>query len=136
MAESGEAGVGRMAEPHEILAAIEEKLGEGGKTADRPLDGVRVLITAGPTHEPIDPVAGHIPGSVNHPWQEVSDENGRMIDPDSQREHWGDSLSAEQLVVYCGSGVTACVNLFSLAMLGRDDAILYAGSWSDWCSYL
>jgi phosphopantothenoylcysteine decarboxylase/phosphopantothenate--cysteine ligase len=56
MAESGEAGIGRMAEPHEILAAIEEKLGEGGKTADRPLGGVRVLITAGPTHEPIDPV--------------------------------------------------------------------------------
>lgn len=87
-------------------------------------------------HEPIDPVAGHIPGSVNHPWQGVSDENGHMVDLASQREHWGDSLSAGQLVVYCGSGVTACVNLFSLAMLGRDDAILYAGSWSDWCSYL
>jgi len=87
-------------------------------------------------HEPIDPVAGHIPGSVNHPWQGLSDDSGRMVDPDSQREHWGDTLGAEQLVVYCGSGVTACVNLFSLAMLGRDDAILYAGSWSDWCSYL
>jgi len=52
------------------------------------------------------------------------------------RAHWGDALEAGQLVVYCGSGVTACVNLFSLALLGREDATLYAGSWSDWCSYL
>ena len=53
MAESGEAGVGRMAEPHEILARIENIL---AGAADRPLDGLRVLVTAGPTHEPIDPV--------------------------------------------------------------------------------
>jgi thiosulfate/3-mercaptopyruvate sulfurtransferase len=86
--------------------------------------------------EPIDPVAGHIPGAVNHPWQGVSDEGGRLLDLASQREHWGDSLDVGQMVVYCGSGVTACVNLFSLAMLGRDDALLYPGSWSDWCSYL
>ena len=52
------------------------------------------------------------------------------------RRHWGDALDAEQLVVYCGSGVSACVNLFSLALLGRDDASLFGGSWSDWCSYL
>ena len=52
------------------------------------------------------------------------------------RAHWGEALDADQLVVYCGSGVTACVNLFSLALLGREDASLYAGSWSDWCSHL
>lgn len=86
--------------------------------------------------EPIDPVAGHIPGAVNRPWQGVTDDNGRVRGPEGQREHWGELLEAEQLLVYCGSGVTACVNLFSLAMLGRDDAKLYAGSWSDWCSYL
>ncbi len=45
-------------------------------------------------------------------------------------------LEEESLVVYCGSGVTACVNLFTLARLGREDPLLYAGSWSDWCSYL
>jgi thiosulfate/3-mercaptopyruvate sulfurtransferase len=86
--------------------------------------------------EPIDPVAGHIPGAVNHPWQGVTDASGRLRDLDSQREHWADSADAEKLVVYCGSGVTACVNLFSLALLGREDALLYPGSWSDWCSYL
>jgi thiosulfate/3-mercaptopyruvate sulfurtransferase len=61
---------------------------------------------------------------------------GKALDLSGQREHWGDALESGQIVVYCGSGVTACVNLFSLALLGRDDATLYAGSWSDWCSYL
>ncbi|PLW70286.1 sulfurtransferase [Pseudohalioglobus lutimaris] len=86
--------------------------------------------------EPIDPVAGHIPGAVNHPWQGVTDEAGRYSGPAAQREHWGDSLNSAQMVVYCGSGVTACVNLFSLSLMGRENDILYAGSWSDWCSYL
>jgi len=86
--------------------------------------------------EPIDPVAGHIPGARNKPWQEVTTSAAQLRDEAGLREHWGEVLEAEPLVVYCGSGVTACVNLFSLSVLGRDDAILYAGSWSDWCSYL
>jgi thiosulfate/3-mercaptopyruvate sulfurtransferase len=86
--------------------------------------------------EPIDPVAGHIPGAINRPWQAVTAKDGKIGDTALLRDHWGDVLDAEQVVVYCGSGVTACVNLFSLALLGRDDATLYAGSWSDWCSYL
>ena len=43
-------------------------------------------------------------------------------------------LNAEELVVYCGSGVTACVDLLWLARAGRPDAKLYPGSWSDWCA--
>lgn len=86
--------------------------------------------------ELIDPVAGHIPGAINRPWQGVTDTGGRVLDTAALQAHWGDALQAESILVYCGSGVTACVNLFSLALLGRDDALLYAGSWSDWCSYL
>ena len=86
--------------------------------------------------EPIDPVAGHIPGAINRPWQGVTAASGVALSRDGIEAHWGDALDADQLVVYCGSGVTACVNLFSLALLGRDDATLYAGSWSDWCAYL
>ncbi len=86
--------------------------------------------------EPLDPVAGHIPGAINRPFNGVIDEGGRLKDAAGLREHWGDALEAEELVVYCGSGVTACVNLFALASLGRDDAVLYGGSWSDWSSYL
>lgn len=86
--------------------------------------------------EPIDPVAGHIPGAVNRPWQGVTDSDGWVLDRAGQETHWGEVATSQALVVYCGSGVTACVNLFSLALLGEEDATLYAGGWSDWCSHL
>jgi phosphopantothenoylcysteine decarboxylase/phosphopantothenate--cysteine ligase len=56
MAESGEAGLGRMAEPLEIVAAVERHFEAGAETQYKPLSGKRIVITAGPTHEPIDPV--------------------------------------------------------------------------------
>jgi thiosulfate/3-mercaptopyruvate sulfurtransferase len=68
--------------------------------------------------EPIDPVAGHIPGAVNVPY-----EDGKLPE---------DVLDADEVVVYCGSGVTACVDLLALHAAGRTDAKLYPGSWSDW----
>jgi thiosulfate/3-mercaptopyruvate sulfurtransferase len=68
---------------------------------------------------PIDRVPGRIPGAVNLPW------NGEGTLPPS-------ILDAEEVVVYCGSGVTACVPLHALARAGRPDAKLYPGSWSDW----
>jgi thiosulfate/3-mercaptopyruvate sulfurtransferase len=86
--------------------------------------------------EPIDPVAGHIPGAVNFPWQGVSDETGFALAAPAQVERWQALDPERELVVYCGSGVTACVNLLSLAVAGRSQVQLYAGSWSDWCSYL
>ncbi|MGB3616214.1 MAG: sulfurtransferase [Elainellaceae cyanobacterium] len=85
--------------------------------------------------EPIDPVAGHIPGAVNHFWQEVTNEQGYGRPPQEQRARWQDVADAEEIVVYCGSGVTACVNLLSLELAGLGAGKLYAGSWSDWCSY-
>jgi thiosulfate/3-mercaptopyruvate sulfurtransferase len=69
--------------------------------------------------EPIDPVAGRIPGAVNWPY-------GTEM-PDGIAD-------ADEIVVYCGSGVTACVDLLALAKAGRPDAKLYPGSWSDWCA--
>ncbi|MDH3995045.1 MAG: sulfurtransferase, partial [Gammaproteobacteria bacterium] len=74
--------------------------------------------------------------AINRPWQGVTSAAGLALAREGLEAHWGDALEAGHLVVYCGSGVTACVNLFSLALLGRDDATLYAGSWSDWCTYL
>jgi len=86
--------------------------------------------------EPIDPIAGHIPGAVNYPWQEVCNAQGYVQSPTEQQHRWSDLKPAEEILVYCGSGVTACVNLLSLEMAGIRTAKLYAGSWSDWCSYL
>jgi thiosulfate/3-mercaptopyruvate sulfurtransferase len=86
--------------------------------------------------EPIDPVAGHIPGVINRPWQSVTDSKGFVLDEARLKAHWGEALDAEELVMYCGSGVTACVNLFSLALLGKNNVTLYPGGWGDWCAYL
>lgn len=85
--------------------------------------------------EPIDPIAGHIPGAVNYPWQTVTDANGYVHSAAAQRERWETLRSAPEILVYCGSGVTACVNLLSLELAGIQTGKLYAGSWSDWCSY-
>ncbi|MBF2001353.1 MAG: sulfurtransferase [Synechococcales cyanobacterium M58_A2018_015] len=86
--------------------------------------------------EPIDPVAGHIPGAVNCPWQEVTDTQGYVRPLAEQQQRWNWVPPATELLVYCGSGVTACVNLLSLELAGLPTGKLYAGSWSDWCSYL
>jgi len=70
-------------------------------------------------HEPIDRIAGRIPGARNAFYEEPLPEG---------------LLDAPELVVYCGSGVTACVPLQRLILAGREDARLYPGSWSDWSS--
>ncbi len=86
--------------------------------------------------EPIDPIAGHIPGAVNSPWIQVSNERGFLLPLPEQQRLWSEWRSASEILVYCGSGVTACVNLFSLELAAISTAKLYPGGWSDWCSYL
>lgn len=85
--------------------------------------------------EPIDPIAGHIPGAVNLPFAENL-ENGRFKSPDALRSMYRDLLGdtpVERLVVHCGSGVTACHTLLALEAAGLDGAALYVGSWGEWC---
>jgi thiosulfate/3-mercaptopyruvate sulfurtransferase len=86
--------------------------------------------------EPIDPIAGSIPNAVNSPWKEVSDESGFLQSLEKQQSLWEKYQNAQEIIVYCGSGVTACVNLLSLELAGFNNAKLYPGGWSDWCSYL
>jgi thiosulfate/3-mercaptopyruvate sulfurtransferase len=84
--------------------------------------------------EPIDPVAGHIPGAINHFFQRNL-ENGRFKTPAALRAGFSEAfgnVGAENVVCYCGSGVTACHNLLALEQAGMSGARLYPGSWSEW----
>ncbi|MDB9372220.1 sulfurtransferase [Nodularia sphaerocarpa] len=85
--------------------------------------------------EPIDTIAGHIPGAINYPWQEITNSSGYLLSASEQRQRWDKVEKAEEIIVYCGSGVTACVNLLSLELANIHTGKLYAGSWSDWISY-
>jgi thiosulfate/3-mercaptopyruvate sulfurtransferase len=87
--------------------------------------------------ETIDPVAGHVPGALNRFWQRNLEPDGRFKDPAELREEWLDLLEdapVEKTVHMCGSGVTACHNLFALELAGLGEARLYPGSWSEWCA--
>ncbi|MBL8685385.1 MAG: sulfurtransferase [Myxococcales bacterium] len=86
--------------------------------------------------EPIDPIAGRIPGAINVPLGENLGEDGRFLARDAlaakYRALLGDR-AIESVIVHCGSGVTACHTLLALAEAGLDGAALYVGSFSEWC---
>ncbi len=85
--------------------------------------------------EPIDPVAGHVPGAVNHPFTANLGADGRFLPAAELERRWQERLPGsdlKNLVAMCGSGVTACHNLLSLEVAGLTGGKLYAGSWSEW----
>jgi thiosulfate/3-mercaptopyruvate sulfurtransferase len=87
------------------------------------------------TVEPIDPVAGHIPGAVNRPYTASLGADGRFLPAAELKRRWAENLPGANftnLVAMCGSGVTACHNLLSLEVAGLRGGKLYAGSWSEW----
>jgi thiosulfate/3-mercaptopyruvate sulfurtransferase len=86
------------------------------------------------TEERLEPLAGHIPGAVNMPYIESLGADGLLLDSEAQRDRWQWLETGNpQPVIYCGSGITACVNLLSLELAGVKGARMYPGSWSDWC---
>ena len=85
--------------------------------------------------EPMDLIAGHIPGAVNVPFSENLDENGFYHSPQILKEKYTEVLGntkAENIIVHCGSGVTACHTLLALDYAGIEIPKLYVGSWSEW----
>ena len=87
--------------------------------------------------EPLDRIPGHIPGAKNHFFQWNLDEHGLFRTPEQLRAKIQESIGdvpADQIVCYCGSGVTACHNLLAFEHAGLTGAKLYAGSWSEWSS--
>ncbi len=85
--------------------------------------------------EPIDPVAGHVPGATNHPFALNLRSDGRFLPPEELRARFATSqtgIDDAHTIAMCGSGVTACHLLLALEAAGKPGAKLYAGSWSEW----
>lgn len=106
------------------------------RSADWTLLDVRSSERFAGDNEPIDPVAGHIPGAVNLPFAHNLHPDGHFKSPLELR-HLYDGLlknsDCNHLIVMCGSGVTACHTLLALEHAGLSGAALYVGSWSEWC---
>jgi len=88
-------------------------------------------------NETLDPVGGRIPGARNRYFRDNLDASGRFKSPEALGEEFGTVLGpagAENVVNYCGSGVSACHNLLAMEVAGLRGARLYPGSWSEWCA--
>ncbi|WP_410812434.1 sulfurtransferase [Micromonospora sp. 067-2] len=113
---------------------------DAGQAAALAASGDTVLldVRAAPRYrgevEPIDPVAGHVPGAVNLPAGEYVGPDGRFPAADVLRERFAAAgvAGARSVGAYCGSGVTAAQAVLALHLAGRPDAALYVGSWSNW----
>lgn len=87
--------------------------------------------------EPLDPVAGHIPGALNRPFVQNFGPDGRFKRPEVLKSEFEALLGAQPpagVVHHCGSGVTANPNLLAMELAGYPPGTLFAGSWSEWCS--
>ena len=85
--------------------------------------------------EPLDPVAGHVPGAKNLPFDDNLALDGTLLPAAELRELYTallDGKSPEQVIHMCGSGVTTCHNLLAMEIAGLKGGKLYAGSWSEW----
>ncbi len=127
----------RVFAPHprpELLAQVDDVL------ADLHAPDVRLIDVRSPEryrgeHEPIDAVAGHIPGAISIPFTDNLGVDGRFQAPEQLQQRFIQLLRDAPLhraILYCGSGVTAAHTALALAHAGLGDARLYAGSWSEW----
>ena len=106
------------------------------------IDSGRVIDARAPERysgstEPIDPVAGHIPGALNRFWKNNLCPDGRFKSAEQLRAEltaMAGTLTPQQLIHQCGSGVTACHNLMAMEIAGLPGGRLYPGSWSEWCA--
>jgi thiosulfate/3-mercaptopyruvate sulfurtransferase len=109
-------------------AEVRSRLGQPGVVLIDSREGARYR------GEPLDPAAGHIPGAINRFWAEGRHADGTWKSPAEQAERFADLSQDDEIIVYCGSGVTATPNVFALQAAGFRNVKLYAGSWSEWSS--
>lgn len=116
------------------LATIEE-VEQAAQQIDHLVIDVRDAYRYNGESEPIDLVAGHIPGAMNIPFSGNLDENGFFLPPEELLKKYKTALDGKEpgnIIVHCGSGVTACHTLLAMDIAGLDIPKLYVGSWSEW----
>lgn len=119
----------------EIMADIDEvKEIAAGKAENSVLIDSREERRYLGIEEPIDKKAGHIPAAINKPWM-AGLNNGQYKPVEEQKARFSDIDAEKQIIVYCGSGVTAAPNFLALKEAGFKNVKLYVGSFSDWISY-
>ena len=125
----------RAGEPCARLVMVDEVVAGLGQPGQTLVDARAPARYRGET-EPLDPVAGHIPGALNRPFGLNLGEDGRFKAPEVLRAEFETLLagrSPESVVHQCGSGVSALPNLLAMEVAGLGRSALYAGSWSEWC---
>jgi thiosulfate/3-mercaptopyruvate sulfurtransferase len=88
-------------------------------------------------NETLDPVGGHIPGAINRFFKNNLDTNGQFKAADVLAKEFKDLLGttpSESIIHQCGSGITACHNMFAMELAGLKSSMIYPGSWSEWCA--
>lgn len=123
------------AQPDNSLLLTADQLAQRLGNPDLTLLDARALPRFRGEVEPLDPVAGHIPGAQCAVFTDNLGSDGRFLPAAALRKRFDDlrgERPVENLVAYCGSGVTACHNLFAMSLAGYPLAPLYAGSWSEW----
>ena len=86
-------------------------------------------------NDPVDPIAGHIPGAISHPLGTNLDRTGKFKDKEELKHNFdkiSHDLKEKEIISMCGSGITACHNILALEIAGIKNAKLYVGSWSEW----
>jgi thiosulfate/3-mercaptopyruvate sulfurtransferase len=134
---SGHDGAGFHAAPRHDMTIGVDDVSVHKRDADWRLLDARAPERYRGQFEPMDPVAGHIPGATSYFFQRNIDEHGTLRTPEDLRARFAPYINGivpEHIVCYCGSGVQACHNLLALEHAGVSGAKLYPGSWSQWVS--
>jgi thiosulfate/3-mercaptopyruvate sulfurtransferase len=126
----------QISEPLVQLVDVDTVLSRLGKATQHVLDARGAPRFKGEI-EPIDPVAGHIPGALNRPFNMNIGADGRFKDAATLHAEFKALLGQRNpldVVHHCGSGVSAVPNILAMEIAGLGRTALYAGSWSEWCS--
>ena len=129
-------------EPASFRAEVDDTLWVSTDELQTELDdeNIRLIDARGEARfrgevEPLDRVAGHIPGSINYPFERNLDASGKFLTPQEIQGQLSGTVTdftGKKIIHSCGSGVTACHNILAMEIMGLSGSLLYPGSWSEW----